>query len=427
MRVLVLTDSFPALSQKFIINQMASLVRANEAIASEGGEKISLTIASAVPPANGNGFHRLYFEAGLDALTVQLGIPRKMSRRVLKAAAVSLALIFTHPVLLLRSLNFKRYGTMAKNLKTVFYLRFLLAERKKGRRYDLVHCHFGQNGLIGAWMRDAGFASSFIVTFHGADILSFPRRAGQAVYARVYKMAAAVTCSTQFIKKRLIENGCPEDKIAILPMGIFPDEYCSQANLAEERAKDEARPFTALSVGRVLPIKGFEFGIRAAAACRIRYIIAGEGSQRDELQSLINSLGAGELITLVGPKVDAELKALYAAADVFIAPSTRGADGWEEAQGLVIQEAQGAGVPVIASDVGGVSEGLLDGETGFLVPERDADAIAAKLVLLKENPDLRRKMGAKAREFAVTRYDLNRLSLALMGVYETSLQTTVNS
>ena len=399
------------LSQKFIINQMASLARANE-----GCEKIDITIVSAVPPpTDAKGFHRLYFEAGLDALTVQLGIPRKMPRRVLKAIAVMLPLIFAHPVLLLRCLNFRRYGTMAKNLKTVFYLRFLLAERKKGRRYDLVHCHFGQNGLIGAWIKDSGFASSFVVTFHGGDILSFPRRAGRAVYAHVYRSAAAVTCGTQFIKKRLIENGCPEEKIAILPMGIFMDEYC-----AEEKQKTRERPFTALSVGRVLPIKGFEYGIRAAAACGIRYIIAGEGAQKDELQGLINALGASERITLVGAKVDAELKALYAAADAFLAPSTRGADGWEEAQGLVIQEAQGAGLPVIASDIGGVAEGLLDGETGFLVPEKDAEAIKAKLVLLKENPDLRRKMGARAREFAASRYDLNRLAVALMDVYSRS-------
>ncbi len=419
--MLVLTDSFPTLSQKFIINQMASLVRANAESVGGGAEKLDLTIASAVSPGPPEGFHRLYFEAGLDALTVQLNIPRKMSRRVFKAIAAMLPLIFTHPLLLLSCFNFRRYGTKAKNLKTVFYLRFLLAERKKGRRYDLVHCQFGQNGLIGAWIKDMGFASSYIVTFHGGDILSFPRRAGAAVYTHVYKSAAAITCGTRFIKKRLIENGCPEDKINILPMGIFPDEYYSGRNLAEEEAKDAAQPFTALSVGRVLPIKGFEYSIRAAANTGIRYIIAGEGAQKEELQRLIDSLGADERITLVGAKVDAELKALYASADVFIAPSVRAANGWEEAQGLVIQEAQSAGLPVIASDIGGVSEGLLDGETGFLVPERDPEAIKEKLILLKENPDLRRKMGLKAREFAVSRYDLKRLAVTLIEVYRSSL------
>lgn len=418
MKILVLTNTFPSLSEKFLLNQMAALKAAGA----------DLTVLSAVEPPSGtkekedeeNG-HRLYHTAGLDSVTVQLHIPRNRKKRFFRALAAAVPLLFSHPVLLLRGFNSRRYGTMAKNLKTVFLLRFLLAQQKRGVRWDLVHAHFGQNGLLGAWMKDCGFCRELVVTFHGADILAFPRKYGAGIYAYMYRRADAVTCGTRFVLRKLTENGCPEGKITVLPMGINPQEYTApetgKVQTAEPMSGTE-KPFTVLSVGRVLPLKGFAYAIRAVAPMEgVIYRIAGDGPQRGELEKLAAELGAADRIFLPGPKVDRELQAMYAEASVFLLPSIRAENGWEEAQGLVVQEAGAAGIPVIASDIGGVAEGILDGETGFLVPEKNPEAIREKLLLLQKDPGLRRKMGKNARAFVTAHYDCAALACKQLEIY----------
>lgn len=413
MKIAVVTNSFPSLSEKFVINQIAAL----KELLPDGSE---VTVIAAVPSASPTAPHTAYTSRRLDTITENLDIPRSPLKRCAKALRFMAPLAFTHPVLLARCFDRRRYQTMARNFKLVFFLRFFLKKRKKGERYDIVHCQFGQNGFIGAYLFDAKFCADFMVTFHGSDINVFPRKFKGRVYSYPFLKAAAVTCGSRFIKNRLVENGCPEEKIQVIPQGIFPDEYPPPQPAGETSGENRGEDgFTALSVGRLLPLKGFEYSIQAAASSGVTYIIAGGGSASyaAELQRLVRSLHAEERIILAGAKNDSELKELYARSDCLLFPSVRAENGAEEGQGLVVQEAEGAGLPVIASDIGGVGEGLVNGVTGFLVPEKDARAIAEKLDLLKADETLRREMGRKARAFAEENYDCRRLTEKLIALY----------
>ena len=106
-----------------------------------------------------------------------------------------------------------------------------------------------------------------------------------------------------------------------------------------------------------------------------------------------------------------------AEAHLFILASVS-VEGDREGQGLVLQEAQMCGLPVIATEHGALPEGMLPDESGFLVPERDAAALAERLGFLLEHPDLWAGLGRKGREFVEARFNIRDLSRRLAGIYE---------
>jgi colanic acid/amylovoran biosynthesis glycosyltransferase len=113
-----------------------------------------------------------------------------------------------------------------------------------------------------------------------------------------------------------------------------------------------------------------------------------------------------------------EVRELYADSHIFILSSVTAANGDREGQGLVLQEAQAMGLPVLSTLHNGIPDGVLDGESGFLVPEKDADALAEKLTYLIENPENWPEMGLAGRKFVEERYDINKLNDRLVKIYE---------
>jgi len=122
-------------------------------------------------------------------------------------------------------------------------------------------------------------------------------------------------------------------------------------------------------------------------------------------------------VSFLGDQSDAEVAALYRRASIFILPSVRASNGAEEGQGLVLQEAQASGLPVISTRIGGIPEGMVEGATGFLVPERDSAALAERAGALLDDAALRRRMGRAGREFAAANYDVPILTRRLLDIY----------
>lgn len=189
--------------------------------------------------------------------------------------------------------------------------------------------------------------------------------------------------------------GVPRDRLAIIPNGIDLGEFASLDG--GHRSRGEA---TILFVGRCYPRqKGLEPLVRAMAllppASRARLRIVGEDWGGFALvRSLGEALGIGDRITLVGPLARRKLLEEYAQADVLVLPSLF------EPFGIVLLEAMAAGLPVVASRVGGIVEIVEDGRTGLLVEPGDARGLAGALGLVLEDEGLRRTMGARARQRA---------------------------
>jgi colanic acid/amylovoran biosynthesis glycosyltransferase len=177
-----------------------------------------------------------------------------------------------------------------------------------------------------------------------------------------------------------------------------------------------------LSVGRFVEKKGFAYAITAVAKIlkrfpNVQYQIVGDGGERRNLERLISELGVARNVTLLGWRDREELIGLYREADVFLAPSVTSRDGDQEGIPVVLYEAMASGLPVISTQHTGIPEVVHEGESGFLVAERDSYAIADKLTHLFEHPASRLEMGQKARKYIEQHNDCDKQLNHLLGIY----------
>ena len=187
----------------------------------------------------------------------------------------------------------------------------------------------------------------------------------------------------------------------------------------------DGEPIRILTVARLVEKKGLEYSIRAVAKVvnkhpkrEIEYKIAGEGFLRDELKALILELGMDDKIKLLGWCDQDEVRKLFSESHIFILSSVTAESGDQEGQGLVLQESQAVGMPVISTLHNGIPEGVQDGRSGFLVPERDVDALAEKLEYLILHPEVWPKMGRAGRKYVEEHYDIKKLNQQLVKIYE---------
>jgi colanic acid/amylovoran biosynthesis glycosyltransferase len=222
-----------------------------------------------------------------------------------------------------------------------------------------------------------------------------------------------------------VKLGCDPQKLIVHRLGT---ELKKPSLLPTGPVRDGK--IVVLTIARLVEKKGVEFGIRAVAKLlkkhpEIEYIIVGDGPRRSSLQRLIESLGAGENIQLVGLKDQAEIADLLENSDVLLAPSITPESGDEEGTPVVIMEAFAQGLPVVSTHHAGIPEVVKDGISGFLVAERDVDALAAKLEVAIADPQLRLRMGECGRALVEEEYDNNKLNDRLVRIYHQAITGTV--
>ena len=200
--------------------------------------------------------------------------------------------------------------------------------------------------------------------------------------------------------------GVPREKIELVKSGVNLDEFSKPTKSAEIRTElgliqDQ---HLVLYVGRLRPVKGVEFGIRAFALVKnqrpnLYMALAGEGEQLCKLQNLVNDLGINNHVKFLGVRND--LPDLLAAADSIWIPSLN--EGFPR----TAIEAMAAGKPVVATRVGGTPEAIIDGKTGILVPAKDIPAMAEALISLIDDTLLRERLGAAGAKLAKKNYSIN--------------------
>lgn len=165
-----------------------------------------------------------------------------------------------------------------------------------------------------------------------------------------------------------------------------------------------------LAVGRLVEKKGHAALLRAVAVLRDRKIdfalrIAGEGPEWPRLQRLVHELSVADRVSFLGPLTAAEVSAEYARADIFALPCRQLENGDRDGVPNVIVEAMARGVPVVTTNLTAISEAVVDGESGMLVPPGDEAALAAALERMLTNAGLRARLGARGRARAAGRFD----------------------
>lgn len=240
----------------------------------------------------------------------------------------------------------------------------------------------------------------YIVIVHGLDVLAPQGNPWKRFWLMVIlKNAHAVIANSEFTKKEVVRLGIAETLVVV----VYP---CVNERLitvgADAVFAAPSGKRILLTLGRLVARKGHDAVIRtlpaiAAQVPEVLYIIAGDGPERRRLEQLARELGVSERVLFLGAVPEINIPALYAAADIFVMPTRQiGAD--VEGFGLVFLEANAFGKPVVGGRSGGVSEAIVDGETGLLVPPNDPAALAEAVLRLWQNSDLAARLGERGRE-----------------------------
>ena len=269
---------------------------------------------------------------------------------------------------------------------------------------DMVHAH----GVRAAWVaalahRRCSFPLLF--TAHNIVLPSASARLGLSFISRRCTQILAVS---EAVAGSLAVCGVPRSQIAVVPNGIDIARFRAGPPRAEARAALSLpeTAFVAASAARFSPEKGLDVLLQAARQRRhMTFAVAGDGPQFALLSRDLPSN-----VTLLG-RLD-DVRPLLAAADVFVVPSRR------EGQGIAALEAMAAGVPVVASRVGGLAEMLTNGETALLVPPDAPEALAVALSRLQSDSRLRQNLAASALALVQSRYSLQTMLDTLTGVYQ---------
>lgn len=401
--VYLLLNTFPVISETFILNQVVGLLNKGQNLIVLSLRKPDLT---RIHP----DFDKYHCKKRLQIIA----IPDNKVLRLFKGLLIFLKLLILCPRKALKSINRKEYRTASFSLKNLYVLNHL-----RGKTIPLMQAHFGPNGLVAAFLKDIGIVEKFIVTFHGSDINSYPRRYGNSVYHTLYDRADRITANTRFTGEKVISNGGNPQKIRILPVGLSCEDY-------PEREKEPPleNNWNFLTVGRLVEKKGHIWMLKALAVLKkkgidhFKWHIVGDGPCKADIQNLATQLDLQQDIIFHGSRDAEQVRKHLREAHIFILPSVTSEDGDMEGQGLVLQEAQATGVPVVSTLHNGIPDGVLDGESGLLVPEKDPEALARALETLIESPQLRKNMGREGSAFVRKKYDIPILSKQWIQLYQ---------
>lgn len=244
-----------------------------------------------------------------------------------------------------------------------------------------------------------------IVGLRGSDIKVFAKKVlfrWSVKYA--LKRATKIVALSNDLKQEAIKLGAREDKIEVISGGIDTVQFKPGDKHVAKLRLDLPGKFLILFVGNLIKLKGVDKLIKASAKliCELPHqlVIIGDGPERARLEQLTSNLEVGNAL-FTGRVQHQDMPLYMNAADVLALPS--------ESEGLpdTVQEAMACGVPVIATNVGGLPELITDGVNGFLL-NNEAE-LEECLQLLISNPELRAEMGANAREFAVNNLSIEKV------------------
>ena len=218
-----------------------------------------------------------------------------------------------------------------------------------------------------------------------------------------------------------IDLGVPPDKIEVVRSGVDLKKFGHSTNRAAVRSQMGLKKgqHLVLYVGRLRAVKGIEYGLRAFAAAQsqlssMHMALAGEGELLDHLKNIVRELNVSDHVTFLGVRND--LPDLLSGADSVLMPSLK--EGFPR----TAIEAMAAGKPIIATNVGGTSEAIIDGETGILIPAKNIEVMTSTLLRLVNDKDLQLKLGEAGRQRSTNNYSVNNYVTRLDELYRKLLK-----
>ena len=307
-------------------------------------------------------------------------------------------------------------------------LRAAAIAREEG--IDIIHSHFAWPDGFGGMLARAETGVPLVASLRGTDILLDPgikygRRMDPA-YDRAIRRLLATADRTlyfsRYMRDQALALGARAGNARVIRKGVDLGQFTVATD--REALRRElgigARPML-LTVSGLIPRKGVHHILEALARVGegrdFTFVVCGEGPERQRLEALSAQLGLGDRVVFAG-RVDRQtIPKYFAACDVFVLASI------VEAAGNVLFEAMSSGRPVVCTDSGGPPEYVRDGETGFVVPVGDPDAMAARIRWLLDDPALQHRLGQEGRRRIVGEFEYGRMISELLDVYRDVLKT----
>ena len=314
-----------------------------------------------------------------------------------------------------RILNLRNYHNPANIIR--------LARRLRGESIHILHAHGYFPGTFG---RLAGIIAGVRVLILHVQTSHQKRSNRHLIMDRLLsRFTGKIIACSESARRYLIDfEGINNKKVVTIHNSVdlrrFENVDKDEVeNLRRELCIDISTKVVC-TVARLDPIKGLGYLLQAAAIVvshirDVKFIFVGEGPLEDELKKETQQLGIAEEVVFTGIRKD--IPVLLSASDIFVLSSP-------EREGLpnVIPEAEACSKPVIATTIGGIPEAVIDGVTGFLVPPKDAKALADKIIFLLQDVSHANKMGQRGRDLCLRQFSvetmirkLDRLYLNLLG------------
>ena len=243
-----------------------------------------------------------------------------------------------------------------------------------------------------------------VVHFHGHDahrdplLVDFLDR-----YREMFDYASSIISVSRFMTEKLVELGADPAKIVFNPYGPRNSFFDNRSTYQD----------VVLAIGRFTDIKAPHLTVLAFQKVlqqipHATLVMGGHGELLEACQTLAIALGIEKQIQFLGPLRHEQVMPLFGKACCFVQHSVQPTYGDAEGTPVAILEAGAAGLPIVSTRHAGIRDAVIDGETGFLVEERDIDGMAAGMIRLLQDKALCRSMGEKAREHIRTNYKIDR-------------------
>ncbi len=386
MRIAIVVNSFPKVSETFIFNKVIHLIKAGWDVTVVVHHKSNDTVFFQDQMMNAKvKLSRANWSSGEIKSFLRLGwyvlanIPMAMRAffRVLKREG--------------------RFGpgSIKRTLKLIPF---------EGKNFDIIH--FEYSGLAIQYLDELDYLDSKkVISCRGTAELVKPL-VDKSRTAQLEKLMTRIDlahCVSQNMRSVMANFGIPPEKSFVnypsIDIGFFT-RTTAYGNVTNAE-------FTVVSTGRLTWVKGYTYALLGVKRTvdqgyNVRYEIIGEGESSDELTFLVEKLGVSGRVAFRGNLTRAEVKRALERADVFLLPSL------SEGISNAALEAMAMEIPVVSTKVGGMGEVIADGENGMLINEMEPGEIADRLIDLIKNREVAKRLGKQAREVVVNGFSLKK-------------------
>lgn len=269
----------------------------------------------------------------------------------------------------------------------------------KNRKIKIINTHWIlPSGVIGGILKKI-LKIKHISTAHAIDVYTLEKIPFRKIIAKfIYDNSDYMICVSYDLKKRILGllNMEKSQKIFIKPMGTNIKFI--------EKSIDKKSEFNVLFIGRFVEKKGLEYLIKAMDEIRkenkeINLLIAGSGPLEEKIKKMVKELNLEDKVKFLGWLERERIHEIFGISDILVVPSIITKDGDTEGMPTVILEAMAAGVPVIATNVGGIGYFVKNYENGIIIEQKNPIQIKEKVLELYKNKELREKIVKRAKEF----------------------------